>query len=64
MSRRFALGQIGATRGVNDRMAVDTSLSLSIESYKISFLGSGVRLSICLQVFPDYFQKFELWQEN
>ena len=64
MSHRFALGQVYVTRGVNDRMAIDTSFSLSIESPKISSFGIGVMLSICLQVFPDYFQKFELWQEN
>jgi hypothetical protein len=36
----------------------------AIENPKISSLGIGVMLSVCLQVFPDYFQKFELWQEN
>jgi lipoate-protein ligase B len=36
----------------------------AIENQKISSLGIGVMLWICLQVFPDYFQKFELWQEN
>ena len=36
----------------------------AIENSKISSFGIGVMLSVCLQVFPDYFQKFELWQEN
>jgi lipoate-protein ligase B len=36
----------------------------AIENQKISSLGIGVMLSVCLEVFPDYFQKFELWQEN
>jgi hypothetical protein len=36
----------------------------AIENQKISSFGIGVMLSVCLQVFPNYFQKFELWQEN
>jgi hypothetical protein len=35
-----------------------------IESSKISSFGIGIMLAVCLQVFPDYFSKFELWQEN
>jgi len=36
----------------------------ALENPPISPFGIGVMLSVCLQVFPDYFQKFELWQEN
>jgi hypothetical protein len=36
----------------------------AIENSKISSLGIGVMLTVCMKVFPDYFQKFELWQEN
>jgi hypothetical protein len=34
----------------------------AIDNQKISSLGIGVMLWVCLQVFPDYFQKLELWQ--
>lgn len=33
MQRRFALGQICITRGVNDRMAVDTPFPCSMENF-------------------------------
>jgi hypothetical protein len=36
----------------------------ALENPQISSFGIEVMLSVCLQVFPDYFQKFELWQEN